>query len=458
MQTILKIVFFIVTAAVYPLLFYIIVPWSNSFKDFSESTDPAGGGMATGFSFYYGCLFSFIIWLVLSSILAHWCVRAWWIGLLALIVGGIAISSIEAYKKHQADHLLHPYEKHYETGMIREKGNYIGRKSSENKHGKITQYYPDGTIKSVDTYERGEPSGPCELYYPDGKLMVKGGLKGSEWNDGEQIGIPDGDWIYYRKDGSIDDERTYAKGKLINSKNFTLYFDSARLVCTIATSKPFTGQLNKTGIVDEYLFPNRYTVQVNNGQYEGDFCSYYTTGDDLIVAATATYANGKLNGQLKKYHTNGQLKTNAVYVNGKIEGNYTIYYADSIVKRPYGKIEYTCSYKNGNRNGVGRWYYKNGMPEEETEYLEGKREGISRKYYQDGKPSSIYNYRNGEKDGVFQSYDVDGSYEKGSYEKGEISLREKYRADGTLISIYQWRNGNCIRSDNYDQNGNLKCY
>ena len=405
MQTILKIVFFIVTAAVYPLLFYIIVPWSNSFKDFSESTDPAGGGMATGFSFYYGCLFSFIIWLVLSSILAHWCVRAWWIGLLALIV-----SSIEAYKKHQADHLLHPYEKHYETGMIREKGNYIGRKSSENKHGKITQYYPDGTIKSVDTYEKGEPSGPCELYYPDGKLMVKGGLKGSEWNDGEQIGIPDGDWIYYRKDGSIDDERTYAK------------------------------------------------VQVNNGQYEGDFCSYYTTGDDLIVAATATYANGKLNGQLKKYHTNGQLKTNAVYVNGKIEGNYTIYYADSIVKRPYGKIEYTCSYKNGNRNGVGRWYYKNGMPEEETEYLEGKREGISRKYYQDGKPSSIYNYRNGEKDGVFQSYDVDGSYEKGSYEKGEISLREKYRADGTLISIYQWRNGNCIRSDNYDQNGNLKCY
>ena len=114
----------------------------------------------------------------------------------------------------------------------------------------------------------------------------------------------------------------------------------------------------------------------------------------------------------------------------KYEGNYTIYYADSIVKRPYGKIEYTCSYKNGNRNGVGRWYYKNGMPEEETEYLEGKREGISRKYYQDGKPSSIYNYRNGEKNGVFQSYDVDGSYEKGSYEKGEINQQKNIRLVG----------------------------
>lgn len=285
--------------------------------------------------------------------------------------------------------------------------------------------------------------------------MVKGGLKGSKWNDGEQTGIQDGDWTYYRKDGNIDDARTYAKGKLINSKNFTLYFDSARLVCTIATGKPFTGQLNKTGIVDEYLFPNRYTVQVINGQYEGEFCSYYSIEDDLIVAATATYTNGELNGQLKKYHTNGQLMTNAVYVNGKIEGNYTVYYADSIVKRPYGDIEYTCSYKNGNRNGVARWYYENGVLEEEAEYSKGIREGILRKYYQDGKLSSMYNYRNGEKDGIFQSYDVDGSYEKGSYEEGEISLRERYRADGTLISVYQWRNGECIRNDNYDRNGNL---
>lgn len=316
-----RIVFFIITSAVYPALFYVIVPWSNSFKDFSESTDPAGGGMAAGFSFYYGCLFSFIIWFVLSTILAHWCVRAWWIGVFALIVGGVAIPAIEAHRKNQADNLLCPYKRCYENGIIREKGYYIGQRSSENKHGKITEYYPDGTVKSVNTYERGVPSGPCESYYLDGKLMVKGGYKGGEWDNGELIGIQDGDWIYYRKDGSVDDERTYVEGKLVSSKNYTLCFDSTGVVCVIATGKPFTGQLDKTGIVYKYLFPNLYTVFVNNGRFDGDFCSYYTIGDELTVAATATYVDGELNGQLKMYNPDGQLMKSAVYVNGKIEGN-----------------------------------------------------------------------------------------------------------------------------------------
>lgn len=88
----------------------------------------------------------------------------------------------------------------------------IGQRSTENKHGKITGYYPDGTVKSVDTYEKGVPLGPCESYYPDGKL--------------------------------------------ISSKNFTLYFNSTKQVCMIATGKSFTGKLNKTGIVGKYLFPN----------------------------------------------------------------------------------------------------------------------------------------------------------------------------------------------------------
>ncbi len=44
--------------------------------------------------------------------------------------------------------------------------------------------------------------------------------------------------------------------KLPDTKNFTLYFNSTKLVCVIATGKPFTGKLNKTGIVGKYLFPN----------------------------------------------------------------------------------------------------------------------------------------------------------------------------------------------------------
>lgn len=455
MQTIYKTLFFIITSAVYPLLVYVIVPWMNSFKDFRESTDAAGAGMAAGFAYYYGCLFSCIIWFVLSIILAHWYVRTWWIAFLALIVGLIAIFSINEYKDHRADNLLSPYTKYDEYGKIREEGHYIGRYGKENKHGKVTEYYPDGTVKSVETYERGEISGPYKSYYPNGKLMESGCFKGNTWNDGERIGIPDGNWTYYHKDGRMDDERIYAEGKLISSKNFTLYLDSAELICTIGTGKPFTGKLDKTGIVDEFPFPNLYTTQVKDGRCDGDFCSYYTIGDGLTVAATATYTDGKLNGSLKKYHTNGQLVTDAVYINGLAEGEYITYYTDSIAKRPHGEIKYTCSYKNGSRNGIARWYYENGILEEEAEYSAGKREGISRKYYPDGKPESIYTYHNGDRDGEFQLYNKDGSYDqKGSYVKDNISLREQY-CDGTLRSVYRWRDGECIQRDNYDENGQL---
>lgn len=89
----MKLLFFFVTAAVYPLLVgavALIVRLIN----FSAGTDPAGAGMARGFTFIYSSIFVCIVWFILSIVLAQVYFRAWWIGLLAPVTVAIILQAI----------------------------------------------------------------------------------------------------------------------------------------------------------------------------------------------------------------------------------------------------------------------------------------------------------------------------------------------------------------------------
>ena len=449
-----RVAFFIISSAIYPLLIYVILPWLDSFNTGNYSGRSVDS-YAIGIGGYAEDIAWCVIWFILSIILAQVCVRAWWIGILTLIVGCLLIGSVDARKKHMKATRLYPYEKFYDNGVIRESGQMIGTWSSDDaRHGKITKFDSDGAIESVDTYNRGLKDGLSELYYPDGKMMARGNLKNQHYNDDENI--LDGLWSFYHKSGRLGDERTYAEGNLLSSKNFKLYIDSAGLVRTITDDKPFTGSLNKDGIVGEYLFPNLYTTQVSKGFFEGSFISHYTIGDTLVVACTTTYLDGKLNGQHKEYHTNGQLATEATYVNGAIEGDYTSYYADSVASLPHGQVKYHCNYKNGERNGAARWYCKNGQLEKENQYVDGKLNGVSKMWNETGKLVQMYTYYKDEKVGPFEEFNSSGYHNKGIYKNGAMIFQERYHPDGTLFRRDKWReDGELIRSEEYDENGEL---
>lgn len=461
MQTIItRLLFFVISSAIYPLLTYVIAPWLNSLSR-DDGNNVGAAHAATGIGGYgdvIGAIILCILWFILSSILAQLFVRAWWIGVLALITGVITISLVYQHSQNIEANRLYPYEKYYDNGTVRESGNRIGRRyDDDRRHGEITTYYMDGAVKSIETYKMGELFGISQSYHPNGKLMAKGSFKGSKSDYVNEIGIPDGTWVYYHKSGRIDDERTYAEGKLLSSNRFKLCFDSTGLVRTIAKGELFTGSLVKQGIVNtSYIFPNLYTTQVKNGEFDGHYCSYYTIGDELVLAATTTRRNGKRDGVSKYYHTNGQLDTDAFYVDGNEEGVYTTYYADSVATEPHGQVQYSCNYKNGERHGTARSYNDNGTLNEETEYFEGKKNGVSRKYRPDGRLVFLYTYKNDEQDGAFESHLDSGEYEKGYYKSGSMTFRESYLADGTLYSVHQWQDGECIRSEQYDENGKLR--
>ena len=272
----MKLLFFFVTAAVYPLLVgavALIVRLIN----FSAGTDPAGAGMARGFTFIYSSIFVCIVWFILSIVLAQVYFRAWWIGLLAPVTVAIILQAIFFGQNYIRDHVPHSYTEYDADGNVCE----TGKKLRFRRHGKITEYRSDGTVWSVETYRHGEPDGPCEFFYPDGKMMAKGREKG---HDRKLTGIPDGTWSYYRQDGRLDDRRIYEKGELLSSEKYLYYCDSAGLICTIADRRPFTGRLEKTGIVRKAFFPNLFTTQVKEGVCDGGYCEYYTIDGRLTVA------------------------------------------------------------------------------------------------------------------------------------------------------------------------------
>ena len=447
----MKLLFFFLTAAAYPLLIG-LVALIIRLMDFSTGTDAAGAGMARGFAFIYSSFFISIVWFILSTVLLQVYLRAWWIGLLAPVTVAVIVQAVGFCQGYIRDNVPHSYTEYDADGKVSE----TGKKLRFQKHGKITEYRSDGTVQSVETYRHGEPDGPCEFFYPDGKVMAKGREKGY---DRELTGIPDGTWTYYCEDGSLDDRRTYEKGELLSSGKYLYYCDSAGLICTIADRRPFTGRLDKAGIIKQAAFPNLYTTQVKDGVCDGEYCEYYAIGGHLIVAKTANHIDGKSEGVVKTYYPNGQLRSDGFYVGGAVEGRYTTYYADSVAVRPHGNIEYCCDYLDDKRHGTARWYDEDGSLSlvEENEYIGDDLEGTKTRYDSWGKPLSMYTYRNGRKEGPFYERYSDGSYAKGRYTNDVQVYNEQYRSDGSLRSVSEWKDDGwvCCPKRDYDENGEL---
>ena len=73
------------------------------------------------------------------------------------------------------------------------------------KNGTYTEYYPDGSLKTVKSVLNGRTSGTLRAYYPGGKLQIEAYYLG---------GAKDGAFKYYAEDGSPLMEAQYSNDKL----------------------------------------------------------------------------------------------------------------------------------------------------------------------------------------------------------------------------------------------------
>lgn len=431
MQTIIsKIICFIIATAGYLLAIYVVVPWIVSLNNAEPGFKVTDVVETFRFEYIIGCIIACTIWLILSSVLANIAIKAWCLGGCALVTTGIIIIMIAGWEELTKESKLIPYVKYHDNGVVSERGKKVRGK----KNGKVTKYYKSGDVKATEMYVKDEPFGECEIFYKNGQLMAKGIGQGQEWLDYERVPIFNGEWIFYRADGSVDDVRVYNMGVLVSSEKYLYFCDSDRNICTILDKKPFTGTLTMSGIVCKSFFPNLCNANVVDGKFDGEISLYYNAGKKPSIAVVAKYNKGELTGEYREY------------------------YEDSIATTPHGQLEYKAYYADGKRNGLAQWYYKNGEIKSEYNYVNGKKNGISHKWDENGTLISLYNYADDLEDGAFEEHCEDGTHTKGIYKEGVkiSSVSCRYYPNGELKSLVEERGSDkVVRKEEYDENGNI---
>ena len=131
---------------------------------------------------------------------------------------------------------------------------------------------------------------------------------------------------------------------------------------------------------DEIIFKGKYL----NGKRNGKGKEYNNEGELIFEGE---YLNGKRNGIGTEYHTNGNKKFIGEYKEGKKWNGKAYNYRECLISEfkegkgfmedynERGSLIFDCSYVNGEKNGIGTYYfYSNNFSNElSIEYLNGKK-------------------------------------------------------------------------------------
>lgn len=174
-------------------------------------------------------------------------------------------------------------------------------------HGQQQAWFADGSPRNEARYEDGVANGTMTFYYPGGKKEIEGRML-----DGDR----DGAWIYYNKDGTVQMQVLYSRGKLVREKK-------------------------ENGTFQEFYEDEQLRSEVNyrKGLREGPFTEWYDNGRwgmekvpaDPVSGVPAfeqrvlkgqskkregTYRNDLLEGEVKEYDEKGKLTKRVVYKAG----------------------------------------------------------------------------------------------------------------------------------------------
>lgn len=117
---------------------------------------------------------------------------------------------------------------------------------------------------------------------------------------------------------------------------------------------------------------------------------------------------------------------------------------DGIIREYYetGELQYEWLYRHGQRNGLFKGYFENGVLKGEYRYKNDVLEGESKEYYPNGVLHISVMFKNGLRHGPIKSYTekgqllADGFFNKGQkegvftiyYENGVIHIRDQYKS------------------------------
>jgi antitoxin component YwqK of YwqJK toxin-antitoxin module len=219
--------------------------------------------------------------------------------------------------------------------------------------GKWSYYYEKGNLNSEIMHKDSfslminywDPAGKQCVREGNGRIetFYENGQKGSAGNVHE--GLNEGPWSYWRPDGKLREEGSFAKGvytlvnswdtggkKLVDGGNgyHKTFYDNGVVgsECPYRNGKPNGLQLvrNQDNIMQS-------EINIKDGKSDGHAKQYTTTGELLNEG---TFQNNLQHGLWTWYHLNGKKESEVNFVRGEKEGEQTFYSESAvIVKREF---------------------------------------------------------------------------------------------------------------------------
>ncbi|MBO9703407.1 MAG: hypothetical protein J7604_24575 [Sporocytophaga sp.] len=397
------------------------------------------------------------------------------------------IHSLGNYKDAQNTTRTGHWIFYYPNTVINAEGNFD---SNGNKTGEWKYYYDNGSLKEIESYNAGKSEGPYKFYYPNGAIkyicnMSNGSIAGD---------------LKYHNNAEVLETVNYFKDDKLNGSSKT-YFNSGNIKSDVnfinglkeGKSKDFNnlGAVVKEGEFKNGKYEGAYKTYHNNGKIasegllkddkeEGVWNHYYDNGKQAevsnfkggkmigswkkysetgILLEESTYnEKGNQNGEHKVYDTDGKLHYILDYKDGKLKG---VRYFDKTGKLisenkekggvlklkslyPDGvNIMSEGTYKDGERDGVWKYYELTGVATSEENYKAGVKNGPGKTFYLNGKKDSEFNYKDGALDGFYQGFYTNG---KTSFEGYYVNDRKegywyRYYPNGKVSDVYYYLKG-----------------
>ena len=344
------------------------------------------------------------------------------------------------------------HKTYFGSGKLRQTVTFVEGK----KEGSLESYYEDGTLETVQNYQNDLLEGESKLFSPDGsvaavrtykknrpvgthKLFFQSSEKGKEGE--RQLA----EISHYNERGELDGEnKTFYPSGAISS---VISYDNGKMH-GLRASWDEKGNVLKESRYNQGKLEGRYlekdsegrtiVYHYENNRKEGPHIIYYPermTEGKSIKALEASYTNGRLEGKLLEYNTNGEqlsfvsykadLKegpAEVFYPKGKLckEMNFSKNQKEGEVKSYFenGRLESVYRYVNDELDGLAQHWNEQGVLIFEATYSKGKQHGKFLKFYDDGKPRLEQNYVQGKLEGAKKNWDIKGNLKETLYKEG----------------------------------------
>ena len=325
----------------------------------------------------------------------------------------------ERINRYDADSLPHGKWKWFyeEEELLRLEGTF----RHGLKNGYFKEYDREGNLLTATKYVDGEKQEMAEElmkldvrtdYYPNGVVKVVGTYN--------KDGIPEGVRREYNDEGKVEKAFIFRKGIIVGEGVFT---DAGEKEGNWKEYYP-DGKLKATG---------SYSKDERNGLWK----FYYKSGQ---LEQFGAYIVGLPDSTWKWYHSNGKIMREEFFYEGLSDGLMTEYDVD-------GTVITQGDYIEGMREG--KWFYDAGDNRDEGEYIEDMRNGLWESYYSAGSKSFEGKFIDDLPNGKHTWYWQNGKIkQEGSYVMGRKNGDwRKFDKEGFLLIVISYSNGKEVKYD-----------